>query len=133
MNNQLKPYTPYALALLRIATAYAFILHGTSKFFELPISMTDGQGAVPLFSLFGAAGALELIFGTLFLIGLQTRLSAFVLSGQMAVAYFMMHFSLFPMTNGGEAAYLFCFIFFYFIFAGGGAWSVDGKLQAKFG
>ncbi|MFB6349230.1 DoxX family protein [Moraxella sp. ZJ142] len=131
MKQTLNQYQPYAQALLRIAVGYAFILHGTAKFFEFPVSMTDGNGAVPLFSLFGVAALLELVFGALFLLGLKTRLVAFLLSGQMAVAYFMMHFSPFPMTNGGEAAYLFCFIFFYFIFAGGGAWALDNHLSKK--
>lgn len=131
MNHLLNQYRPCALALLRVATAYAFILHGTAKFFEFPLSMTGGQGSVPLLSLFGVAGMLELALGTLVLLGLQTRLSAFVLSGQMAVAYFMMHFSLFPLANKGEAAYLFCFIFFYLAFAGGGAFALDNVLGRK--
>ncbi|MFC0819589.1 DoxX family protein [Moraxella marmotae] len=131
MKQTLNQYQPYAQALLRIAVGYAFILHGTAKFFEFPVSMTDGNGAVPLFSLFGVAALLELVFGALFLLGLKTRLAAFLLSGQMAVAYFMMHLSPFPMTNGGEAAYLFCFVFFYFIFAGSGAWALDNRLSKK--
>ncbi|OOS06355.1 putative oxidoreductase [Moraxella cuniculi DSM 21768] len=127
----LQPFQSQILSIVRIATAYAFLLHGTAKFFEFPVSMTDGNGSVPLFSLFGAAGILEIVGGILLILGLFTRPTAFILSGQMAVAYFMMHFSLFPFTNGGESAMLFSFIFLYLAAAGGGAWSLDKVLAKK--
>jgi putative oxidoreductase len=116
---------PRALALLRIMTALLFIEHGTQKLFGFPPSEMPGP---PLFSLFGLAGVLEVVGGLLVLIGLFTRPAAFVLSGMMAVAYFMVHApqSFFPVLNGGEAAILFCFVFLYLLVVGAGAWSVDG-------
>ena len=120
-------WTPRALALLRIVTGYMFLLHGTSKFFAFPAPFPM---PVPLFSLIGAAGVLELVGGVLILIGLFTRPVAFVLSGEMAVAYFMGHAftkgsPVFPMTNGGELAVEWCFVFLFLAAAGAGAWSVD--------
>lgn len=129
--NFLQPFQAHILSLVRILSGYAFFLHGTAKFFEFPISMTDGNGSVPLFSLFGAAGALEIVGGILLILGLFTRPTAFILSGQMAVAYFMFHFSLFPLANGGEAAMLFSLVFVYLASAGGGAWSLDNILAKK--
>ena len=121
-------YTPYALALLRIVVAFLFLQHGTAKFFGVPhVAALEG---VQLFSLVGVAGVLEVGGGLLVLIGLFTRLAAFLLSGEMAVAYFMMHAPhgsvLSPMLNGGEAAVLYCFIFLLIAAAGAGAWSIDG-------
>jgi putative oxidoreductase len=120
-------WTPRAQAVLRIVTAYLFVAHGTSKLLGVPhIPSLDG---VTLFSLMGFAGILELVGGVLLLVGLFTRPTAFILSGEMAFAYFMGHASqgnvLVPMLNGGELAVLFCFVFLFFAFAGGGAWSVD--------
>jgi len=120
-------YTPRALAVLRIVTAFLFIQHGTAKFFGAPhVAMFDGLQVV---SLMGLAGALELVGGALLLIGLFTRPVAFVLSGFMAVAYFMAHasrgFALMPILNQGELAIMFCFVFLFISVAGGGAWSVD--------
>jgi putative oxidoreductase len=118
-------WAPRAHALLRIVSAFLFLQHGTSKLFGLP----PGQGTVPLFSLFGLAGVLETVGGVLILIGLFTRPVAFVLAGEMAVAYFMAHVPkghfLSPTLNHGEPAVLFCFIFLYFAAAGAGPWSVD--------
>ena len=121
-------YTPYALGLLRIVVAFLFLQHATAKLFGVPhVAALDG---VPLFSLFGVAGMIELAGGLLVLIGLCTRPAAFVLSGEMAVAYFLVHAAqgsvLSPLLNGGESAVLFCFIFLMFAAAGAGAWSVDG-------
>lgn len=120
-------YASQALALLRIVTAYLFIQHGSAKFFGLPhVAMFDGFQ--PL-SLMGVAGALELVGGLMLLIGWYTRPVAFVLSGFMAVAYFMAHASrggvLTPMLNQGELAVLFSFVFLMFSAVGAGAWSVD--------
>lgn len=129
----LHDWAPRALAVLRIVTAYLFVQHGTAKFFGLPPQgMSDG---VQLFSLVGLAGVLEVVGGLLLLIGLFTRLTAFVLCGFMAVAYFMAHASqghvLVPMLNQGELAVLFCFVFLYFVFSGPGAWSVDGLRRGR--
>ena len=125
--NVLLAWQPRALAVLRIVTAYLFLSHGTSKLLGVPhVPMFDGLQA---FSLIGVAGILELVGGALLLIGLLTRPVAFVLSGEMAVAYFMGHAShghvLVPMLNQGELAVLYCFVFLYFVFSGAGAWSVD--------
>jgi putative oxidoreductase len=126
MNERLTPWSPYALAVLRIMTALLFIQHGTQKFFAFPPSEYFPE-APAVFSLMGVAGLLELIGGALILIGLLTRPVAFVLSGFMAAAYFMGHApqGFFPASTGGESAIFFCFIFLYMVFAGAGAWSLD--------
>ena len=126
-NALLETWKPRALALLRIVAAYLFMAHGTAKLFGLPhIKMFDG---LQLASLVGVAGVLEVFGGALLLIGLFTRPVAFVLSGFMAVAYFMAHASqghvLLPILNQGELAVLYSFVFLYFVFSGAGAWSVD--------
>ncbi len=120
-------WTPRAHALLRIVTAYLFLLHGTAKLFKVPhVAMFDN---LQLMSLIGLAGVLEVVGGVLLLIGLFTRPVAFILSGEMAVAYFMGHASQghvwAPLMNNGESAVLFCFIFLFFAAAGAGTWSVD--------
>jgi len=124
-------YTPYALAALRIVTAYLFIQHGTAKLFGFPHQdMFDG---LQLFSLIGLAGALEVAGGLLIGVGLFTRPTAFVLSGMMAVAYFMAHAPqgnvIAPMLNGGELAALYSFVFLLFAVTGAGALSLDGRKQ----
>lgn len=128
-------WAPRALALLRIVSGYLFLLHGSAKLLGFPhVAMFD---KLQLASLMGVAGVLELVGGVLLVIGLFTRPTAFVLSGQMAVAYFMAHASqgnaLFPLLNGGEAAVLFCFIFLYLAAAGGGVWSVDAARRSSAG
>ena len=127
---------PWALALVRIIVGYSFILHATSKFWEWPISMTGGNGAVQLGSLIGVGGVIELVFGALFILGLFTRVAAFLLSGQMAVAYLMFHAAgeggfFLPMVNGGEPALLFSVIFLVYVFTGAGALSLDSKRLPK--
>jgi len=123
--DKLGQYRPQALAVLRIIAALLFIEHGTMKLFGFPAAM--GEGALPPLMLIAAL--LEVIGGALLVIGLFTRPVAFILSGQMAVAYFMAHAStgFWPALNGGEAAILFCFIFLYFVFSGPGAWAVDKR------
>jgi putative oxidoreductase len=120
-------YSPYALAVLRIVAAVIFLEHGTQKLFGFP-PPTSAQPA--LLSLTGIGGMLEIVGGFLLLLGLFTRPVAFVLSGEMAVAYWMFHAprSLYPALNGGDAAILFCFVFLLLVFTGPGAWSVDGAL-----
>jgi putative oxidoreductase len=120
-------WRPRALAVLRIVTAYLFVTHGTAKLLGIPHQ--DSFNGLKLLSLVGVAGILELVGGTLMLIGLCVRPVAFVLCGFMAVAYFMAHASqgnvLVPMLNKGELAVVYCFVFLYFSAAGAGAWSVD--------
>ena len=121
-------WTPRALALLRIVTAYLFIAHGTAKLLGVPhVAMFDN---LQVMSLIGIAGVLELVGGVLILVGWLTRPVAFILSGEMAVAYFIGHASkgnaLVPMLNQGELAVLYCFVFLLLAAAGAGAWSVDG-------
>ena len=116
-------WAPRFLSILRIMTALLFLEHGTQKLLGFPAS-----DYVPAFmSLPWIAGVLELFGGALLAVGLFTRPVAFILSGQMAVAYFVAHApgSFFPVLNGGESAILFCFIFLYLVFAGPGPWSVD--------
>ena len=114
------------LSVLRMVVGLAFMDHGVSKFFGIP--PFPGQ----LNPLLTVAGGLELVGGALILIGLFTRPVAFILSGMCAVAYFMVHFpqGFFPAANGGEPAFLYCFIFLYFSAAGGGAWSADAARGA---
>ena len=124
---QLNKYQPQALAILRIVTALLFIAHGTQKLFAFPAGQMPGT--VELFSLMGLAGILEVVGGLAILVGFFTRPVAFVLAGQMAVAYWMAHAPAnpFPVNNGGDAAILFCFAFLYFVFSGPGAWSIDAS------
>jgi len=115
------------LSVLRFVTGLLFLEHGTGKLLDFPPS---DHAAPALFSLIGIQGALELVGGFLILIGFLTRPVAFLLAGDMAVAYFMAHApkSFFPTINGGQLAILFCFVFLYLVFAGGGEWSVDEQL-----
>lgn len=115
------------LSIVRIVTGYSFFLHGTAKAFAFPIDNTNFFDSY--FSMIGAATILELVLGFLLIIGLFTRVAAFLSSGMMAVGYFMMHLSLFPLANGGEPATLYAFIFLYLAVAGGGIWSVDAALN----
>ena len=118
-------WRPRTLGILRIVTGSLFLQHGTAKLFGVPhIAMFDG---LQLFSLMGLAGVLELGGGLLVLIGLFTRPSAFILSGMMAVAYFMAHApnGFLPILNQGELAVVYCFVFLYFSVAGAGAFSAD--------
>ncbi|AMD59854.1 DoxX family protein [Rhizobium pusense] len=123
--DSLSRYRPQALGALRIMTALLFISHGTQKLFGFPASQMEGS--LPTMLL--VAAILEFVGGILVLIGLFTRPVAFILSGQMAVAYFIAHGpkSFFPALNGGDAAILFCFIFLYLFVAGPGAFSVDER------
>ncbi|HAU74680.1 MAG TPA: DoxX family protein [Agrobacterium sp.] len=123
--DSLSRYRPQALGALRIMTALLFISHGTQKLFGFPASQMEGS--LPTMLL--VAAILEFVGGILVLVGLFTRPVAFILSGQMAVAYFIAHGpkSFFPALNGGDAAILFCFIFLYLFVAGPGAFSVDER------
>ncbi len=123
-------WAPYQLGILRIMSSLLFIAHGMQKLFNFPARpMADGAAppAFELFSLIGAAGILEFAGGALLLIGLFTRPVAFLLSGMMAVAYFIAHHprTFYPVNNGGDAAILFCFVFLLLFFTGAGPLSVD--------
>lgn len=126
-------YQAVLLSVLRITSSYMFLLHGSQKLFAVPY--VEKYADLPLFSLLGFAGVLEFFGGLLLLLGLFTRPVAFLLSGMMAVAYFMAHASkgavLLPILNGGEAAVLYCFLFLYLAAAGGGAWALDNKLKTS--
>lgn len=119
-------WQPEALAILRIVTGLTFMAHGVIKLFGFPEGAMPGQQEIV--SLMGLAGILETLGGALIIVGLFTRPTAFILSGMMAVAYFMAHFpqSPYPAVNGGDAAILFCFVFLYLVTSGPGAWSLDG-------
>ncbi|MGQ8820022.1 membrane protein [Bibersteinia trehalosi Y31] len=135
MNQLIENLRPYALLIARVIAGYMFLLHGTAKFFEFPVSMTGGNGAVAFFSIYGVAAVLELVGGIFIILGLFTRLTAFILSGQMAVAYFMFHASaetLFqPMLNKGELAALYSLFFLVLIFTGAGKIALDYKIASK--
>jgi putative oxidoreductase len=119
----LERYRPYILSILRIVIGLLFLQHGLSKVFNFP-----APSPVPSLSgLLILAAILETIGAALFLVGAFTRIVAFILSGEMAFAYFMAHAprAFYPLVNGGELAVIYCFIFLYFAFAGGGPLSVD--------
>ena len=122
----LERWSPLMLAVLRIVTALIFMEHGTQKLLGFPAGSNPQP---PLFSLYGFAGMLELVGGVLILLGLFTRPVAFILSGQMAFAYFLGHAprGFFPVNNGGDASILYCFVFLYLAVAGPVAWSVDAS------
>ncbi|MDP3379471.1 MAG: DoxX family protein [Brevundimonas sp.] len=131
MFDSLERHRPTALAGLRIITGLMFMQHGTQKIFSFP---AEAMGPFQLMSQMGIGGVLELVGGALIVLGLFTRPVAFLLSGMMAVAYFQFHAmagGLFPMVNGGELAALYCWVFLYLVFAGPGAFSVDGILAKK--
>jgi len=117
-------WAPRVLSILRIVTGFLYMAHGGMKLLSYPAAFPR---PVQLYSLLGLAGVLELFGGALLLVGLFTRPVAFILSGEMAFAYFMAHGpkNFWPILNGGELAALYCFLFLSFAFAGGGQWSVD--------
>jgi putative oxidoreductase len=116
------------LSVLRVFTGLLFISHGMTKLFNFPITPYF-PSPVPPFSFMGITGLIELVGGVLIILGLFTRLTAFILAGEMAVAYFMAHApqGFFPINNGGELAIMFCFVFLYLAANGPGPWSIDAK------
>jgi putative oxidoreductase len=130
MNETSTNWSPRMLSVLRIMTGFLFLWHGAQKLFNFPPS--ERAGEVPGLVLY-VAGPLEFFGGILIFLGLFTRWTAFVLSGLMAVAYFMAHGlnAFLPVVNKGELAVLYCFVFFYLFFAGGGPWSLDSLLSKK--
>ena len=118
---RMETWRPYVLSILRIVVGLLFLQHGLSKVFGFPVPGPSLHGLLILAAFLETVGAL------LFLIGAYTRIVAFILSGEMALAYFMVHApqSFYPIINKGELAIVYCFIFLYFAFAGAGPWSVD--------
>lgn len=127
MNNRLNSYVPQLYAILRIVAGVLFAMHGSQKLFGVP----GGGDPVPLLSLMGLAGVVELGGGLLIALGLFTRVAALLAAGQMAVAYFMAHLPQgpVPLLNKGELALLYCFLFLYIVVQGPGIWSVDANRQ----
>jgi putative oxidoreductase len=113
--------SPYMLSVLRIVAALLFLEHGLQKYISFP------SAGPPMTALLYVQGVIEIVGGVLLAIGFQTRVVAFILAGDMAVAYFMAHFprSFFPAVNAGDSAVLYCFVFLLLMFAGGGPWGVD--------
>lgn len=126
----LATWAPRLLSLMRIVLAFMFTAHGSQKLFNYPPSTRPGGD---LMSLAGLAGVLEFFGGLLLLFGLFTRPVAFLLSGTMAVAYFMAHQpqGVLPLVNGGELAVVYCWVFLYIAAAGGGPWSLDALMRSN--
>ena len=135
MDQTLSRFQPTALSLFRFITGLLLLQYGIAKIFKFPAVPYFAK--VELFSLIGAAGTLELILGALLMIGLFTRIVAFILAGEMAFAYFIGHMFkgetpvFLPLLNGGTAAILFCFACLYLSTAGGGPISADAMLRNK--
>jgi putative oxidoreductase len=126
-------YQPYVLSILRIVTGLIFMEHGTQKLFGFPAP--PERGFPEPFSLAGIGGVMEFVGGVLIAVGLFTRPVAFLLSGEMAVAYWMFHAprSPFPILNGGDAAILYCFVFLLLVFTRPSAWSLDSLIARRDG
>jgi putative oxidoreductase len=131
MDQMFSKFQPAALSLFRFITGLLLFQYGVAKLFKFPAGTPFEK--VELFSLIGAAGTLELILGGLLMIGLWSRIVAFILSGEMAFAYFIGHFprGFFPLLNNGTGAILFCFACLYLATAGGGPYSVDAAMGKK--
>jgi len=131
MDGLAENWAPRVLSILRIIVALIFIEHGTQKLIGFPSA--PANGFPEMMSLSWWQGIIEVVGGVLLLLGLFTRVVAFILAGDMAFAYWMVHGpkNFYPVLNGGDAAILYCFIFLYMAFAGGGPWSLDGSVQRK--
>jgi putative oxidoreductase len=130
-NKMLAGAEPMVLSIFRIMTGLLLFQYGVAKLFKYPpVPMFE---KVELMSLYGAAGSIELLLGGLLILGLFTRPVAFILSGEMAFAYFIGHFprAFIPLLNGGNAAILFCFACLYLACAGGGVWSADAMMRKR--
>jgi len=127
----LAAWSPRVLSLLRIIFGLLFLEHGLMKLFHFPAPQPGAPDPLPPLEL--AAGVIELVGGVLLTLGLFTRAAAFICSGEMAVAYFMAHApkGFYPALNMGEAAILYCFVFFYLAFAGAGPWSLDAAIRRR--
>jgi putative oxidoreductase len=130
-----RSWAPYLLSLLRVVAGFLFMQVGTAKLFAFPAAIMPGGGTAPIGSLPGIAGLLESVGGPFLILGLFTRPVAFLLSGEMAVAYFHSHApqGFWPVLNQGAPAVLYCFLFLYFSSVGPGPWSLDAVLRSKRG
>ena len=126
----LNRYAPVMLSVLRIVAAVIFFEHGTVKLFGWP---TGSAAAPAMFTMYWFAAVIEIVGSILLFLGLFTRCASFIMSGEMAFAYFLSHHpkSLFPIANGGDAPILYCFVFLYLVFAGGGSISLDAMWRKK--
>ena len=126
-------WAPYFRSILRVVSAFLFMQYGSTKLFGFPAEVMPGGGTAPPLSLAGIAAILELFGGALLFVGFFTRPVAFILSGEMAIAYFYGHAAQgpWPVLNQGVPATFFCFLFLYFSSAGGGPWSIDGILRHR--
>ena len=128
-----KEWAPQLLSVLRIVVAFLYFQVGSAKWFAFPAAIMPGGGTAPAGSLVWFAGVIEVVGGTLFLLGLFTRPVAFILSGEMAFAYFIGHApnGFWPVLNQGAPAVFYCFTFLYFSAAGAGPWSLDTLLARR--
>jgi putative oxidoreductase len=128
-----RSWAPQFLSILRIVAAFLFIQFGTAKLFAMPGPLMPGGGTVPVGSLVWFAAIIESVGGVLLLFGLCTRPVAFIVSGEMAIAYFHGHapHGFWPVLNGGHPAVLFCFVWLYFSSAGAGPWSLDALFHRR--
>jgi putative oxidoreductase len=126
INATLANWAPHALSLLRIVVGLLFLQHGLVKLLAFPMASPTPPAVG---SLIWYAGLIEIVGGVLLILGLFTRLVAFIVAGEMAFAYFIGHSprSIYPIQNGGNLAILYCFVFFYLMFSGPGPWSIDAK------
>jgi putative oxidoreductase len=124
----LRPFAPQLLSVLRIMSGLLLLQHGTTKYLNIPVSQMNNASPA---TMFGAAGIIELVGGALLVIGLFTRPAAFIVSGMCAVAYFYVHAGrgFYPLTNGGELAALYAFVFLYLAAAGGGPLGLDRLIR----
>lgn len=122
-------WTPQLLSVLRIVAAFTFIQFGSAKWFAFPAAIMPGGVIAPMWSLVWFASVIEVVGGALLLLGLFTRPVAFLVAGEMAVAYFYGHFpsGFWTVLNQGTAAVVYCFVFLYISAAGPGPWSLDAK------
>ena len=127
--------SPYLLSILRIIAAFLYMQVGTAKFVAFPAAVMPDGGTAPITTLPGVAGVIETFGGSLLLLGWFTRPVAFILSGEMATAYFLDHAPLgfWPLLNQGAPAVFYCFLFLYMSSAGGGRWSLDYLMSRKRG
>jgi putative oxidoreductase len=130
-----KEWAPQLLSVLRIVVAFLYFQVGSAKWFAFPAAIMPGGGVAPVGSLVWFAGVIEVVGGTLFFLGLLTRPVAFILSGEMAFAYFIGHFphGFWPVLNQGAPAVFYCFTFLYYSAAGAGPWSLDALLARRHG
>lgn len=128
MDRMLAGFAPQMLSVLRIMSGLAFLSHGTRKLLDFP---ARGGPGPEFLGMIWFAGVIELVGGALLVLGLFTRPAAFLVAGHAAAAYFIGHFprGFIPLVNGGTAAYLYCFVFLYIVFAGAGPWSLDSMMR----